>query len=112
MSPPTFLFYVANVMLVMAYLVIAGLTRRPGGVTGKVEQTHFQRAVAVAFFVSGAALHADMAWHAATLKPFFDPSGKVAWDFAGIIFFQMATVVASLVSIRRARAREHPAVPR
>lgn len=105
MSVPTFLFYCANLLIGVSYLVIAALSFQPGGITGKVQQSRFQRNVSVAFFLSGAALHADLAWHAFNLRPFLDPSGSVEWDLAGIIFFQMTTVVVSLASIRREKQR-------
>lgn len=105
MSLPTFLFYCANVLLGVSYLVIAALSFQPGGITGKQQQTRFQRNVAVAFFLSGALLHADLAWHAFTLRPFLNPAGSVEWDLAVIIFFQAITVVVSLASIRRDKQR-------
>ena len=101
MSPSTFLFYCANIVLVTAYLVIAALSLLPGGVTGKVRQGRLLRTLSVVFFTSGAALHGDMAGHVLALAPFFDEHGRIVWDFTAIVCVQTAAVFASLVLIQR-----------
>lgn len=106
MSPSTFVFYCANVVLVTAYLVIAALSLLPGGVTGKVQQGSLLRSLTVAFFLSGAALHADLAVHVLALIPFFDPAGKITWDLTVITSTQMLAVFSSLVLIQREKRRQ------
>lgn len=105
MSLSAFVFYCASVLLCISYLVIAALSFQPGGITGKVQQSKFQRDVGVGFFLAGAALYGDLAWHALAVRPIFAPGGDVAWDVAGLIAAKMLTVLVSLVSIQREKKR-------
>jgi hypothetical protein len=105
-SLSTWLFYVADLILATAYLVIAALSFLPGGVTGKVEQSPLMRWLGIAFFVTCGVLHADMAVHAALLEAFFDPFGHVARDLTAIVCVQMVAVLSSLGLIWREKRRQ------
>jgi hypothetical protein len=101
MQLSSYVFYTANVLLLTLYLIIAALVRRPGGISGRAtDQTPKQRYLGAGFFLLAAALHADMAWHVATLTPFFKPprGGPIAWDFALLVLAKFVVAVTALIN--------------
>lgn len=106
----TFVFYCGNILLLTAYVVLAFLSAREGGVTGVQHSGPVLKWSTVAFFGLAACLHADMAVHTITRIPFFDDGGsRITWDFALIVFAKMAAVGVGLVGIGiDARKRRGP----
>lgn len=110
MALSSFVFYSGNVLLLAVYLVLAALSRKPGGITGKSDADEVDRRLAVTFFLLAALLHADMAWHVITLIPFFLPprGGPIAWDFALIVLAKFIVVAAAISRIFVKARRERP----
>jgi hypothetical protein len=100
MQLSSYVFYTANVLLLTLYLIIAALVRRPGGISGRADQSPLQRYLGAGFFLLASALHADMAWHVVTLTPFFKPprGGPIAWDFALLVLAKFVVAVTALIN--------------
>lgn len=97
----TFIFYCGNLLLLAAYVVIAIMSARPGGVTGVQESGPVLKWSGVTFFSLAATLHLDMAVHTVLRVPFFENGGtRITWDFALIVFGKMMAVGVALVGIQ------------
>lgn len=108
----TFIFYCGNLLLLAAYIVLAIMSARKGGITGVQESGPLLKWSGVVFFSLAALLHLDMAIHTVTHTPFFDDGGTtITWDFAVIVFAKMVAVAVALVGVgidarkRRGRRR-------
>lgn len=96
----TLVFYCGNLLLLTAYLLLAILSAKPGGVTGVQQQGPLLKWSGVTFFALAACLHLDMAIHTILHIPFFDDGGtRVTWDFSIIVFAKMASVVVALYAV-------------
>lgn len=106
----TFIFYSGNLLLLAAYIVLAVMSAKPGGVTGVQESGPLLKWSGVVFFGLAALLHLDMAVHTVLKIPFFDDGGStITWDFALIVFAKMLSVAAALIGVGiDARKRRGP----
>jgi hypothetical protein len=106
----TFVFYCGNILLLAAYIVLALMSARRGGITGVQESGPLLKWAGVTFFALAALLHLDMAIHTVARIPFFDDDARrVTWDFAAIVFAKMTTVAVALVGVHiESRRRRGP----
>jgi hypothetical protein len=96
----TFIFYSGNLLLLAAYIVLAIMSAKPGGITGVQESGPVLKWAGVAFFALASLLHLDMAVHTVLKIPFFDDGGsRITWDFALVVFAKMIAVAVALVGV-------------
>lgn len=96
----TWLFYVGNILLITAYLVITLLVLRPGGLSGRgYGKDHpTVTTVTVLFFCSCALLHIELALEAYTHGPIdVDP------HLTAVVWVKVILVVWGALAIHRVR---------
>lgn len=96
----TWLFYVGNILLITAYLVITLLVLRPGGLSGRgyAKDSTTVTTVTVLFFCSCALLHIELALEAYTHGPIdVDP------HLTAVVWVKVILVVWGALAIHRVR---------